>query len=837
VIWSYVKRNLLRRKVRAFSIILIIALIVSMFAGFSISTRNAEYATMRVISEYMGEADIVISNATGYLSLNISQEISKIKGVEAVDYVLEVYGEIEYGNKSLFVSFLGINTEGFYAKEILGDLRQNLSNKDECIITSPIAEELNLEIGDKFNAFLVFKNKFKITKFVTRGIIEWEKKWVWDYPRLQIYVRLEALLELFSESNVISAIYVKVEPEYSIAEVGDAIKEKYPELNVYYPDIGFVKSFEQSFTSDMMYILATAIILLLIICYINIEERRVEIGTLKVLGVSTASLTMGLISEILLLSLLGVLLGVGLSFLFAFLFNSLYASILMLANPIPMIARPEDFITGIAIGIVTPLIATLIMSIFIGKIKPIEVMRVSTRVEEVKIKKGFLYMGLFFLIIGIAAIFIERLSMGFWWTRVTGLLFLIPAAFLYYLEKPLGQLLERIAGISGRLSVVFSKRRIGVSIIICIILGTSLNWLATTGTIGIGFTEAGKKVAFKDLNFEVVVTFSSPASWDVVEDIAGVEGVEDVLGIGWLGYIPLGDKNVSVSLAVVDLNKFKQFLNVEVLNGSWAELSNTSAVVFNTIFFFGPLRGVFDKDPYGANLTLLTEVGKSNVTVDLILKSYIPMSWFYAGPVSLGISIFIDKEFAKTHYPSFYGFCLFSALVKVKEGYDPQEVLENIQEKLGKNFAGGFTVHDWYEQGERISSAYSVFYYLVGYIMALIAVVIMFIIQMRNISMWRLELGTLRTFGLTRKQLIGIFLLQALVLIIPTFIAVAISYPFDAQAMFSMFKMIGMELPLILDWFDLVIFTVLLCAFLSVAAVIPAIKVAKTSIRDTLMVE
>jgi len=116
-------------------------------------------------------------------------------------------------------------------------------------------------------------------------------------------------------------------------------------------------------------------------------------------------------------------------------------------------------------------------------------------------------------------------------------------------------------------------------------------------------------------------------------------------------------------------------------------------------------------------------------------------------------------------------------------------------------------------------------------------VVIMFIIQMRNISMWRLELGTLRTFGLTRKQLIGIFLLQALVLIIPTFIAVAISYPFDAQAMFSMFKMIGMELPLILDWFDLVIFTVLLCAFLSVAAVIPAIKVAKTSIRDILMVE
>ena len=107
MLWCYIRKNLLRRKARSLSTILIIALIVSTIAGFSISTRSAEYAVLHVISGYMGEADISVFNATGYLSIDVANEILNIGGVEAVDYVLNFYGAIMFGNKSLLTTFPG----------------------------------------------------------------------------------------------------------------------------------------------------------------------------------------------------------------------------------------------------------------------------------------------------------------------------------------------------------------------------------------------------------------------------------------------------------------------------------------------------------------------------------------------------------------------------------------------------------------------------------------------------------------------------------------------------------------------------------------------------------
>jgi len=64
-----------------------------------------------------------------------------------------------------------------------------------------------------------------------------------------------------------------------------------------------------------------------------------------------------------------------------------------------------------------------------------------------------------------------------------------------------------------------------------------------------------------------------------------------------------------------------------------------------------------------------------------------------------------------------------------------------------------------------------------------------------------------------------------------------ISYLFDAQAMFLMFKMIGIEIPLILDWVSLIFFTIILASVLTIASVIPAVKIVRMPIRETLMVE
>ena len=252
---------------------------------------------------------------------------------------------------------------------------------------------------------------------------------------------------------------------------------------------------------------------------LNIEERRTEIGTLKVLGLSNASLILSLIVEIMLLAIIGVIIGIGLSFVFVFLFNSLYQRVLMLAIPIPIIVTAKDLVSSILIGIIVPIFSTLLMSAIVAKIKPAEVMRVLTSIREIKIGKGLIIQGIIFLILGIITIFVKQSAPQLWWVRIIGLLILLSALFLYYFEKPLGLMFEKIAGIAGRLAVVFSKRRIGMSIVICIILGMALNWLIITNTIGIGYDEAGKKIAFEEMNFQLVITFSAPVPWTVEEDI------------------------------------------------------------------------------------------------------------------------------------------------------------------------------------------------------------------------------------------------------------------------------------------------------------------------------
>jgi len=52
-----------------------------------------------------------------------------------------------------------------------------------------------------------------------------------------------------------------------------------------------------------------------------------------------------------------------------------------------------------------------------------------------------------------------------------------------------------------------------------------------------------------------------------------------------------------------------------------------------------------------------------------------------------------------------------------------------------------------------------------------------------------------------------------------------------------MFKMIGIEIPLILDWVSLIFFTIILASVLTIASVIPAVKIVRMPIRETLMVE
>jgi len=836
-------RGMVRRKVRAATTILVTALVVALIAGFSAAAFSGEIAVDRYMSERLGDADLLVSNATGYLSGSLLGSLSSIEGVEKVEGILSLYGDAVKGDSSFPAEFYGLDPAGELRGNWLGEVSAGLE-ENMTLVSDVIADQLEVDEGDEFTVILMLMNNnstshgsgsgsgycYTVFNVTVDRVVSRARRWVWETAEPAVYVNIAWLWKVINRTEVYSTLYVTLRPGADPEDVSLTVKSLSPDIVVRSVSAWSGFNMVKEYYGDLLgYIIFAGFLFVCLFSFLNLQDSRREIGVLKTMGASSLGAAGAFLLETAICGAAGLLLGLALSLVAAVTFLSLFKGIMMLTCDIPLVLNLDVYLLGAAVGFILPLISAVFTVLVVARMDPVKILQRRARVEEVKVEKSLVVMGVIFLVMGVVSLFFPGFMSWAFWARLTGLLYLLPLALLVPLGRPFTRAAERLAGVRGMLSVIFTRRRLTASVYIILLIGTSCSFFVTTNATSDGFNLLIHDVALNRMRYDLTLSLSVPQGWNEASTIlSSVEGVEDYL---LTGMVVTRAGNDTVFLLFVDnLSHFLDFLAFPVEAGSPDLLGNDSAMVFKAISY---MSFEWARPPLlHREVNLTTYTGYANVTVDLVFAKLMPELWVFLGFVPISSCLVVERAFIEQHFP-LEAEMAYAAAVRCNQ--NPDLVASRLIEEF--TAASAYTTASWLKSSTDITACYSAFFYIIGYSLLLVGVLVLFIVQLRNVSSWRRELGILKAQGLSDGQILSAFILQSLLLSLLAIATVTIDYPLSISQFISMMADYGLTLPVFLNYASLLPLTALVTAVSAAAAIPPAVKVFRLQPAEAIKAE
>jgi len=831
----YILNSFLRRKSRLFTTIVVISLLVSMIIGVLTATERSKLILNEFVRESTGDVDIIVSSPLGILNSSVIDAIESVEGVKKVEGIFTMWGFAASNNGSSLIEIIGVESDSYFASFKLGD-KASLIRGNHCIVSSPVFEELSVDVGDEITVYAFNLNYSIESKFVIADYYVWEKRWKWEEPSLDVYVSIETLWVLIGRENVYTSIYVYVDDGQDAGKIADEIKSLDQSLitsvvKFYGPN---VEETFQSYNELLIYIIFGAFLFMILIQYINLQEQRREIGILKTLGASGKKIVFVMIYTYSIIGLIGFFIGLALSIIVIYYIEESIRNILMISKSFPLTPTLDGIILGIILAILTPIIATLFLMKSILKLNPIEVISEKPRYEIVKIKKGSLIMGIIFIVIGLISIFNPYMG-SFYWGRIAGLSILLPIILLYYLGDHFERFIGKIAGLPGKVAAIFLRRHLGKAIAIVALVTISMSFVATTNAINESFIKLDENAANIKMKYDITVFFHMPMTWDVKDKLLKIQGVSDALPVGLL---TTRYEQYNILIAVVNFTKFQQFFKYDIVAGDPDKVENSSLAILDSLTLkgFTSYKWLEGKNAYNSTFWVITEKGNVTVKIETVFEHDMSDFWTFLGPTPIGFVFIADKSFANKYFPS-RKFIVLGALVKVVNGYNPKSVLQNIINKFGEQLVGGMTKSEWLEESNRISMSYSAFYYLIGYVLLLIGLALIIVVEMRIIISHRREIGVLRAIGFSRWKVFASFIIQALIAVVIAAMVIIIDLPIMINQFLGFMKEIGLRIPTAYGYMNTAIYMIIAAIASIIAATYPSYKITRENVIETLRYE
>jgi len=192
----------------------------------------------------------------------------------------------------------------------------------------------------------------------------------------------KAMMPLEIPEGKISAIQVKVQPGYSIEDVASRISQELPGIYTI-TSLGITRTVQQqtaglfrALWTTMIIIWAVASLLMGLVFFMMVNERRREIGTLRALGASSNFIFRLFLTESVMLALGGGIAGV----IVATMFVRFFGQFLTLTTEAPLLMPPLTSLLGfvfacLALALVVALPALVYPAIRASRIDPAEAMR------------------------------------------------------------------------------------------------------------------------------------------------------------------------------------------------------------------------------------------------------------------------------------------------------------------------------------------------------------------------------------------------------------------------------------------------------------------------------
>ena len=771
-------RNLPKRRARTALTILAVVLGVALLVGINLATASATGEFTNYINKFWGRTDIVVSYGglppvfeSRYLHI-----VDNTSGVQQTAARLVWFGTTD---SRTFFSLVGINRTDFdYSSFNITGAKTLFP--DQATVDDGLAQKFGLGIGSTLNVVtpnVVTRTNVTIPLSVV-GI---------NHPLrnigASIYLNLTQLQSELNFQGMISHIYATLKDPTRAPQIRDEIQSRLgsPLFNVNAPKAEAVQRIAgqtAGFELGLNVMVAVALVVCAFIVFntlfMTVNERTYEIGVMRAVGTSRSQIFTIFLAEGLLIGTIGTIAGLFTGLILSRGFTAVAENILQIPS-LPLVQlTPTITLMGLGAGFASVFAGSLYPAASASRINIIQAIRPSARNSRNRIPDSIIVLvSLGMLTVGsleaarltpfhVSYLDVALIPMGL--VILGAVLFGRSGRILTAPLLPFSRVVGYIASRNGRRRLLRNAISFGMITI-------TLSFVIMLGGIQGGVETALDQGIQEALGADIILIANQSLPISFTNNLTNIAQVSlaTPLGPSFLPFNPkaLGPNGNSTSVGVlaVDPATFPQIISYQFLNSPpqqqvYAELANNSQTVLL---------------PDSLASRLAVSVGESvDVTT---FNGTLPfhVAGIFTGPVLQYIqfgnsfasdSIVVSFKSQKDFFGGSNSAPLF--LINLKPQYKPAA------STIARDIAASYPKYDFAENSLTLGQLLSLVRDTINRIFTIILLVLYFALliatlgisatMIMNVTDRKREIGLLRSQGMSRRQIAGLFLSEGILL-------------------------------------------------------------------------
>jgi len=749
-VWQIAWRNLMRRKLRTMLTTLSIVIGVASAFGVVASVESAKFAFPLYLKDAIGKADYTISGTDTYMPEDVRRSVEALDGVVSVA-ILRQPASIVTNAEGVAAIQKRVDLKGY------SDFDTALSNfrvvngslgERGAVISDRTAQAWNVDVGDA----IAFETDDGVKELTVSAVVGYTfelmgpSSWMMaKYHPWTVVVPLEDVQSWFGLEGKLSEIQVKA-ADGNVAEAGQRIDELTQSREGIYMQpviVDFDSQFKDADTFFLgLYIagflgIALSAFVIFNTLYVSVQERRKEFAALKTIGYTPNQLRLIVLSEVLLLSIVGTAAGLAIGFGLAFALKTVIFMLFSVYDD-SGVKLATGFIVSVLAGLAIPLLASLYPIRKAGKISVIEGMR-DVRPEPAAGRNGFR------LLLGAALVassfFIKHLA--FILPLLLGVALLFPHLFRAFAAL-LAPVYRKLFGVSGELAERNLRRNLGRTSMTSVVLCLGIAMIVLMSSLNSAFVQTYERAIHATYGGDLDVMLHHVEPEDL-ERLKATEGVAEAVTYG-------------LQAAVWDLDGNKRKLPVYGVGADWIDrfplFTTSGAPQSEIVGRLGEGEIALDRIAFGAwggaigdSITLDTPNGTKRFQVTAVVDTM----------KNSGYGAFLEIEQFRAHFGAKEE---RNALVRKDDAISPLQLRENVFDRLGSRVEEMFGPEDLASMvGAVYTGSFSVINFLIVLSTVISGIGITNTLLMNIMERVR-ELGMLRAVGVTRGQVVRTVMLE-----------------------------------------------------------------------------
>ena len=393
-------RDLKSQKWQFAAVIFLVFLGVALYTSFYMSYLNLS-KTYDTFYEKTNFEDLAVTlNPASPAPERLLSEVRKIDGVEEVYGRLSAYGTFERENSKITLKLLSIPEELSVNKLVIADGRYPEAGEKAVILLKKFADYNGIKVGESISVSINGRKvNLKVVGLAFSPEFIWiveSGSWMTTPKTFGIaFIPQKTLEKILGVENVITEVHVTIYDQSRADEILNRVRdifsdygisgaykrEDQPSNKLVNMDLDGFRELSFMFPSFFLFISALMVYVLLSRV---VREQTGSIAILRALGYSRKDILLHYLTHSLVIGILGSITGAAGGYAISIFMTAEYTKLLNVPYYIAIVHQ-DVLVQGLAIGIVTPLIAGISTAYTASRIDPAVAMR-GVEVEARKVR-------------------------------------------------------------------------------------------------------------------------------------------------------------------------------------------------------------------------------------------------------------------------------------------------------------------------------------------------------------------------------------------------------------------------------------------------------------------